>query len=70
MLNTRPGEASSALRNGRGGGSLARRGSKKSLGLHANGGETGASIKHKNNIASELYGSDKGNMEVNEWSLP
>ena len=68
MLNTRPGEASSALRNGRGG-SQARRGSKKGLGLQGSIGETGASLKHKTNIASELYGSEKS-IEVNEWSLP
>ena len=68
LLNTRPGEASSALRNGRGG-SQARRGSKKGLGLHISEGETSASLKHKTNIASELYGSEKS-MEVKEWSLP
>ena len=69
MLNTRPAEASSALRNGRGG-SQARRGSKKGLGLHVSSGETGASLKNKTNIAGELYGTDKGSMEVNDWSLP
>ena len=70
MLNTRPGEASSALRNGRGG-SQARRASKKnSLNLQGSGGEAGASLKHKTNIASELYGTEKSSMEVGNWSLP